>query len=144
MITADQTVSLRREIQKVKCWQKDPADPKVEYGEFTYKPVGWKKEHWYLVWGERGEEKYGHKALFEKFSYYAVVTNCEGEVQILMKTPGSKGASERRIGQFTNEFLSHLPLEGFMAKWFYLLCAQLDYNLSLWIRDLVLPKGYRI
>ena len=30
-----------------------------------------------------------------------------------------------------------------MPNWVYLLCAQLAYNLSLWIRDLVLPKGYR-
>ncbi|WP_420886057.1 transposase [Candidatus Brocadia sinica] len=31
----------------------------------------------------------------------------------------------------------------FLANRVYLLCAQLDYNLSLWIRDLVLPKPYR-
>ncbi|KAA0245227.1 MAG: hypothetical protein DYG83_04110 [Candidatus Brocadia sp. AMX2] len=45
--------------------------------------------------------------------------------------------------RFTNEFLSHLPMGKFLANRVYLLCAQLDYNLSLWIRDLVLPKPYR-
>ena len=60
-----------------------------------------------------------------------------------MEAHDERGAMERRIGQFTNEFLSHLPLGGFMANWVYLLCAQLAYNLSYWLRDLVLPKFYR-
>jgi len=54
-----------------------------------------------------------------------------------------KGAAERRIGQFSSEFLRHLPLGNFMANWVYMLCAQLAYNLSYWLRDLVLPPFYR-
>ena len=142
-ITADLTAALRREIDKVSFWQKDDENPEVEYGEVYYQPVGWRKEYRYLIRRERKEEKHGQKALFDRFSYYVVVTNLEGEVKALMKEHARRGSSEKRIGQFSNEFLSHLPLGGFMVTQVYLLCAQLAYNLSLWIRDLVLPPGYR-
>lgn len=142
-ITADLTAPLRREIDKLNFWQKDKENPEVEYGEVYYRPVRWKKEYRYLIRRERKKEKHGQKALFDRFSYYVVVTNLEGEVKDLMKEHARRGSSEKRIGQFSNEFLSHLPLGGFMANWTYLLCAQLAYNLSLWIRDLVLPPGYR-
>ena len=144
-ITADQTAALLRAINTLApdAWCQDTEDAERAYGEFTYNPVKWKKEYRYLVRREREKEKQGQKALFEKYSYYVVVTNKEGEVKALMKTHAGRGRCEKRIGQFTNEFLSHLPLKEFMANWVYLLCAQLAYNLSLWIRDLVLPKGYR-
>ena len=144
-ITADQTAALLRAINTLApdAWHQDTEDAERAYGEFTYNPVKWKKEYRYLVRREREKEKQGQKALFEKYSYYVVVTNKEGEVKALMKTHAGRGRCEKRIGQFTNEFLSHLPLKEFMANWVYLLCAQLAYNLSLWIRDLVLPKGYR-
>jgi len=144
-ITADQTAALLRAINTLApdAWCQDTEDAQIAYGEFTYNPVKWKKGCRYLVRREREKEKQGQKALFEKYSYYVVVTNKEGEVKALMKTHAGRGRCEKRIGQFTNEFLSHLPLKEFMANWVYLLCAQLAYNLSLWIRDLVLPKGYR-
>ena len=144
-ITADQTAALLRAINTLApdAWCQDTEDAEIAYGEFTYNPVKWKKGCRYLVRREREKEKQGQKALFEKYSYYVVVTNKEGEVKALMKTHAGRGRCEKRIGQFTNEFLSHLPLKEFMANWVYLLCAQLAYNLSLWIRDLVLPKGYR-
>jgi len=144
-ITADQTAALLRAINTLApdAWCQDTEDAEIAYGEFTYNPVKWKKGCRYLVRREREKEKQGQKALFEKYSYYVVVTNKEGEVKALMKTHAGRGRCEKRIGQFTNEFLSHLPLKEFMANWVYLLCAQLAYNLSLWIRDLVLPKSYR-
>jgi len=144
-ITADQTAALLRAINALApdAWQQDTEDAEIAYGEFTYNPVKWKKAYRYLVRREREKEKQGQKALFEKYSYYVVVTSRQGDVKALMKEHARRGTSERRIGQFTNEFLSHLPLGGFMANWVYVLCAQLAYNLSLWIRDLVLPKGYR-
>jgi len=144
-ITADQTAALLRAINALApdAWRQDTEDAEKAYGEFTYNPVKWKKAYRYLVRREREKEKHGQKGLFDKYSYYVVVTNKEGEVKPLMKAHASRGRCEKRIGQFTNEFLSHLPLGEFMANWVYLLCAQLAYNLSLWIRDLVLPKSYR-
>lgn len=144
-ITADQTAALLRAINALApdAWQQDTEDAERAYGEFTYNPVKWKKAYRYLVRRERQKEKHGQKGLFEKYSYYVVVTSRQGETKACMKEHARRGTSERRIGEFTNEFLSHLPLGGFMANWVYLLCAQLAYNLSLWIRDLVLPKGYR-
>lgn len=144
-ITADQTAALLRAINALApdAWQQDTEDAEIAYGEFTYNPVKWKKECRYLVRRERQKEKHKQRPLFEKYSYYVVVTNKEGEVKPLMKAHAGRGRCEKRIAQFTNEFLSHLPLGGFMANWVYLLCAQLAYNLSLWIRDLILPKGYR-
>jgi len=144
-ITADQTAALLRAINALApdAWRQDTEDAERAYGEFTYNPVKWKKTYRYLVRREREKEKHGQKGLFDKYSYYVVVTNKEGEVKPLMKAHASRGRCEKRIGQFTNEFLSHLPLGEFMANWAYLLCAQLAYNLSLWIRDLVLPKSYR-
>jgi len=50
------------------------------------------------------------------FSYYIVVTDREGEIQPLMEFHDRKGAAERRIGQFSGEFLRHLPLGNFMAN----------------------------
>ena len=144
-ITADQTAALLRAINALApdAWQQDTEDAEIAYGEFTYNPVKWKKEYRYLVRREREKENHGQKGLFEKYSYYVVVTSRQGETKALMEEHARRGTSERRIGQFSNEFLSHLPLGGFMANWVYVLCAQLAYNLSLWIRDLILPKGYR-
>lgn len=144
-ITADQTAALLRVINALApdAWQQDTENAEIAYGEFSYNPVKWKKAYRYLVRRERQKEKHGQKGLFEKYAYYVVVTSRQGETKACMKEHARRGTSERRIGQFTNEFLSHLPLGGFMANWVYVLCAQLAYNLSLWIRDLVLPKGYR-
>ena len=59
----------------------------------TGRGVG-KGEYRYLVRREREEERYGQKALLEKFSYYVVVTNHKGKVESLMKTHG--GVEEPR------------------------------------------------
>lgn len=144
-ITADQTEPLIQRVQALReeVWQKDPQDPSLAYAELFYQPVGWSKAYRYLVRRERKEQTAGQGTLFEEFSYYLVVTNREGEVKTLLDIHDKRGASEKRIGQFTREFLSHLPMGEFMANWVYLLCAQLAYNLSLWIRDLVLPPSYR-
>ena len=146
-ITADQTGPLRQQIEGLPegAWQVDREDDSLAYAEVWYQPVKWPKAYRYLVRRERKPQKTGQGVLFAPlgYSYYAVVTNRVGEVQALLTTHDQKGAAERRIGQFTNEFLRHLPLGGFMANWVYLLCAQLAYNLSLWLRDLVLPPFYR-
>lgn len=146
-ITADQTGPLLNKIEALpeNAWQRDEEDDAIEYAEVQYQPVGWPKEYRYLAKRKREKNKTGQRPLFKStaYSYYAVVTNCKGNVQALMKTHAKRGKCEKRICQFTNEFLSHLPMGEFFANWVYLLCAQLAYNLSFWIRDLVLPKPYR-
>jgi hypothetical protein len=146
-ITADQTAPLRRMIEALseKEWQKDPEDPSLGYGEFWYQPVHWPKAYRFLVRREKKEPKGGQGVLFAplEYSYYVIVTDREGERKALLEFHDRKGAAERRIGQFSNEFLRHLPLGNFMANWVYLLCAQLAYDLSYWLRDLVLPPFYR-
>jgi len=126
-------------------WKKHPKDESLSYGEVWYQPVKWAHSYRYLVRRERKTPKKGQSALFEvmSFSYYVIVTNREQDIQEVLELHDKRGMSERRIAQFTNEFLFHLPMEGFMSNWVYLLCAQLAYNLSLWIRDLVLPPFYR-
>ncbi len=145
-ITADQTGPLMRRVEDLAdpAWKTDPGDPSLAYAEVCYQPVNWPKAFRYLVRREKKEKK-AQGVLFAPlaYSYYVVVTNRAGEAQSLMEAHDQRGAMERRIGQFTNEFLSHLPLGGFMANWVYLLCAQLAYNLSYWLRDLVLPPFYR-
>jgi hypothetical protein len=146
-ITADQTAPLRQLIENVaeENWKEDVSNPGLWYGEVWYQPVGWSKPYRYLLRREKKEPKGGQGILFEPlgYKYYAVVTNRSGEVQELMEAHDRRGSAERRIGQFSTEFLSHLPLGGFMANWVYMLCAQLAYNLSYWLRDLVLPPFYR-
>jgi hypothetical protein len=144
-ITADQTGPLRRAIGALseESWTQDPKYPAISYAEVAYQPVGWPKEYRFLVRREREQEKKGQTTLFEPFSHYVVVTNRRGDVRALMESHDKRGSAEKRIGQFTNEFLSHLPMGEFLANWVYLLCAQLAYNLSLWLRDLVLPESYR-
>jgi len=146
-ITADQTAPLRQLMEKVpeKDWREAGSDSGLWYSEVWYKPVGWSKPFRYLLRREKKEPKAGQGILFEPlgYKYYAVVTNRLGDVQELMEQHDQRGSAERRIGQFSNEFMSHLPLGGFMANWVYLLCAQLAYNLSYWLRDLVLPPFYR-
>lgn len=152
-ITADQTAPLMQKVLALEedDWQVDPEDPSVAYAEVSYQPVGWPRPYRYLVRRKRekeirrkrGKEKGGQSTLFDLFSYQIVVTNRAGEIRTLLEIHDQKGTTEKRIGQFTSEFLSHLPLGEFMANWVYLLCAQLGYNLSLWIRDLVLPESYR-
>jgi hypothetical protein len=146
-ITADQTGPLMKEIESLPewAWQSDPKDPWLSYGEVWYQPVKWAHPYRYLVRREKKSEKSGQSALFEvmSYSYYVVVTNREDGIKEVLELHDKRGMSERRIAQFTNEFLFHLPMERFMSNWVYLLCAQLAYNLSLWIRDLVLPPFYR-
>jgi len=146
-ITADQTAPLRQLMGKVaeKGWKEDRSHPGLWYGEVWYQPVGWAKPYRYLLRREKKETKGGQGVLFGAlgYEYYAVVTNREGEVRELMEAHDQRGAAERRIGQFSHEFMSHLPMGGFMANWVYMLCAQLAYNLSYWLRDLVLPPFYR-
>jgi len=145
-ITADQTSPLMCRVEDLadSAWKPDPGDPSLTYAEVWYQPVNWPKAFRFLVRREK-KEKRAQEVLFAPlaYSYYVVVTNRAGEAQLLMEAHDGRGAMERRIGQFTNEFLSHLPLGGFMANWVYLLCAQLAYNLSYWLRDLVLPPFYR-
>jgi hypothetical protein len=146
-ITADQTAPLRQLIEDLaeEDWKEDHSHPGLWYGEVWYQPVGWAKPYRYLLRREKKESKGGQGVLFGAlgYEYYAVVTNREGKVQELMEVHDQRGAAERRIGQFSNEFMSHLPLGGFMANWVYMLCAQLAYNMSSWLRDLVLPPFYR-
>jgi len=146
-ITADQTGPLMKRIEALpeSAWKKDPKEASLSYGEVQYQPVKWAHPYRYLVRREKKVPKSGQSALFEvmRFSYYVIVTNREEEIQEVLKLHDKRGMSERRIAQFTNEFLFHLPMEGFMSNWVYLLCAQLAYNVSLWIRDLVLPPFYR-
>ncbi len=146
-ITADQTAALMREVEALsaKEWQEDPKDSSLAYGEFWYQPSHWPKAYRFLVRREKKEPKGGQGVLFAPlaYSYYVVVSDREGEIKSLLEFHDRKGAAERRIGQFSNEFLRHLPLGHFMANWIYLLCAQLAYNLSYWLRDLVLPPLYR-
>jgi hypothetical protein len=146
-ITADQTGALMREVGALsaKDWQEDAQDSSLAYGEFRYQPSRWPKDYRFLVRREKKEPKGGQGVLFAPlaYSYYVVVTDREGGIQTLLKFHDRKGAAERRIGQFSNEFLRHLPLGNFMANWVYMLCAQLAYNLSYWLRDLVLPPFYR-
>ena len=146
-ITADQTGPLMKRIGALpeSAWKKDPKEASLSYGEVQYQPVKWAHPYRYLVRREKKVPKSGQSALFEvmRFSYYVIVTNREEEIQEVLKLHDKRGMSERRIAQFTNEFLFHLPMEGFMSNWVYLLCAQLAYNVSLWIRDLVLPPFYR-
>ena len=146
-ITADQTAPLRQLIENLaeENWREDVSHPGFWYSEVWYKPVGWPKPYRYLLRREKKEPKGGQGILFEPlgYKYYAVVTNRVGEVQELMELHDQRGSAERRIGQFSTEFMSHLPLGGFMANWVYMLCAQLAYNMSYWLRDLVLPPFYR-
>jgi hypothetical protein len=146
-ITADQTAPLRGEVESLpeKDWEEDSQDASLAYGEFWYQPSHWPKAYRFLVRREKKEPKGGQDVLFAPlaYSYYVVVTNRAGEIKTLLESHDRKGAMERRIGQFSNEFLRHLPLGNFMANWVYLLCAQLAYNLSYWLRDLVLPSFYR-
>ena len=109
------------------------------------KPVTWAHPYRYLVRREKKAGKSGQSAFFEVMSYlyYVVVTNWEDAIKEVLELHDKRGMSEKRIAQFTNEFLFHLPMERFVSNWVYLLCAQLAYILSLWIRDLVLPPFYR-
>ncbi len=146
-ITADQTGPLMRDIEALpkKGWREDAQDSSLAYAEVRYQPVHWPKAYRFLVRREKKEPKGGQDVLFAPlaYSYYVVVTDRQGDIQTLLEFHDRKGAAERRIGQFSNEFLHHLPLGNFMANWVYMLCAQLAYNLSYWLRDLVLPPFYR-
>jgi hypothetical protein len=146
-ITADQTGPLMKQIEVLSesAWQTDPENDSLSYGELWYQPVKWAHPYRYLIRRERKPGKSGQSALFEvmSYSYYVVVANREDDIKEVLELHDKRGMTERRIAQFTNEFLFHLPMEGFMSNWAYLLCAQLAYNLSLWIRDLVLPPFYR-
>jgi len=146
-ITADQTSALMREVEALsgKDWREDPKDSSLSYGEFWYQPTQWSKAYRFLVRREKKESPGGQDVLFAPlaYSYYVVVTDRQGAIQSLLEFHDRKGGAERRIGQFSHEFLRHLPLGNFMANWVYMLCAQLAYNLSYWLRDLVLPPFYR-
>ena len=120
-ITADQTGPLRRQVESVSGtdWQEDSQDASLAYGEFRYQPSHWSKAYRFLVRREKKEPKGGQDVLFAPlaYSYYVVVTDREGEIKTLLEFHDRKGAMERRIGQFSNEFLRHLPMGNLMANW---------------------------
>jgi Transposase DDE domain group 1 len=142
-ITADQTRRLMEQVEALGDWEYDPKDPDQAYNELGYQPEDWPRPYRYLVRREVKKAKGGQVDLFPRYAYYVVATNRPGERKALLTFHNQKGTSERRIGQFTREFLSHLPLGKFMANWAYLLAAQLGYNLSMWLRDLVMPPSFR-
>lgn len=146
-ITADQTGPLMSLVYDLPdaSWQQDPKDPTLSYAEVQYQPIGWHQARRFLVRREQKENKTGQAVLFESqvYAYYGVVTNRNGDARGIMEIHDKRGSSEKRIGQFSNEFLFHLPMGAFMANWVYLLCAQLAYNISHWLRDRVLPPSYR-
>ncbi len=116
-ITADQTKPPMKMIEALpeNAWQRDTEDDTVEYAEVSYQPVGWPKAYRYLIKRKREKNTTGQRPFFESlaYSYYAVVTNRTGNVQTLTKVHAKRGTCEKRICQFTNEFLSHLPMSGF-------------------------------
>lgn len=146
-ITADQTGPLMRLVYGLpeEAWQEDTKMPCIAYAEVSYQPTNWPHPCRYAIKREPKRNKTGQTALFEKleYTYYVVVTSRAEDPRTIILTHAKRGTSEKRICQFTNEFFQHLPMGNFMANWTYLLCAQLGYNLSLWIRDLVLPESYR-
>ncbi len=146
-ITADQTGPLMGLVYDIPdaSWQQDPQDSTISYSEVRHQPVGWRQSYRYLVRREQKRNKTGQAVLFESqvYTYYVVVTNRTEDVREIMEMHDKRGSSEKRIDQFSNEFLFHLPMGAFMANWVYLLCAQLAYNISLWLLHLVLPPSYR-
>ncbi len=134
-ITADQTAPLMKQVEALpeSAWQRDSEDDSLSYGELCYQPVKWAHLYRYVVRREKKVAKSGQSALFEvmSYSYYVVVTNREEGIKEVLELHDKRAVTERRIGQFTNEFLFHLPMAGFMSNWAYLPCAQLAYNLSL-------------
>ncbi len=126
-ITADQTAPLMKQVEALpeSAWQRDSEDDSLSYGELWYQPVKWAHPYRYVVRREKKVAKSGQSALFEvmSYSYYVVVTNRKEEIKEVLKLHDKRAMTERRIGQFTNEFLFHLPMAGFMSNWVYLLCA---------------------
>jgi len=112
-------------------WREDGSNPGVWYGEVGYPSVGWSQPYRYLLRREKKEPKGGQGVLFEPlgYNYYAVVTNRSGEVQPLMEVHDKRGSTERRIGQFSAEFLSHLPIP--TGSYVPFLTYKLNYESSL-------------
>ncbi len=102
-----------------------PCAKVVEYAEVSYQPVGWPKAYRYLIKRKREKNTTGQRSFFESLAYscYAVVTNRTGNIQTLMKVHAKRGTCEKRICQFTNEFLRHLPMGGVFANW-HICCAR--------------------
>lgn len=111
-ITADQTERLLSAVNSLpeQAWCADPDRPTIEYADLWYQPTRWKKGYRFLVRREPKKEACGQGAFFTRYSYYVVATNREGEVCALMEAHDARGTSERRVGEFTREFLPHLPM----------------------------------
>jgi hypothetical protein len=121
---------------------KDERGRPYSIARISYCPMKWKKERTYII-SRRLKDLKGQKVLWEweKYKYYAYVTNHKGSVYEQFKFCVERCSLESFIKESKNGFrYDFLPCQELDANRAYLGHVQMAYNLSIWWKVLDAPS----
>lgn len=118
----------------------------IETTEFTYQPIGWKKEHRFVVIRRPiPEDPTEQLTLFSmgKYSYQIIVTNMKLTPLNTWKFYNGRASVELIIKELKGDYpLAKIPTKHFAANEAYFHILLFSYNLINWFKRLCLPKEF--
>jgi len=119
----------------------------IETTEFTYQPMGWKKEHRFVVIRRPiPEDPTEQLTLFSmgKYSYQIIVTNMKLTPLNTWKFYNGRASVELIIKELKGDYpLAKIPTKHFAANEAYFHILLFSYNLINWFKRLCLPKEFQ-
>jgi hypothetical protein len=119
----------------------------TETAEFTYQPMGWKKEYRFVsIRRPIPEDPTEQLTLFTmgKYSYQVMVTNIKLTPLNTWKFYNGRASVELVIKELKGDYpLSKIPTKHFAANETYFHILLLAYNLISWFKRLCLPKEFQ-
>src|SRR3989338_681301 len=119
----------------------------IETTEFTYQPMGWKKEHRFVVIRRPiPEDPTEQLTLFSmgKYSYQIIVTNMKLTSLNTWKFYNGRASVELIIKELKGDYpLAKIPTKHFAANEAYFHILLFSYNLINWFKRLCLPKEFQ-
>lgn len=118
----------------------------IETTELTYQPMGWKKEHRFVVIRRPiPEDPTEQLTLFSmgKYSYQIIVTNMKLTPLNTWKFYNGRASVELIIKELKGDYpLAKIPTKHFAANEAYFHILLFSYNLINWFKRLCLPKEF--
>ena len=144
VIVAKLTKPLKRKLSTLS-YQKHSSG--IETTEFTYQPMGWKKEHRFVVIRRPiPEDPTEQLILFSmgKYSYQIIVTNMKLTPLNTWKFYNGRASVELIIKELKGDYpLAKIPTKHFAANEAYFHILLFSYNLINWFKRLCLPKEFQ-
>lgn len=119
----------------------------IETAEFTYQPMGWKKEYRFVsIRRPIPEDPTEQLTLFTmgKYSYQVIVTNMKLTPLNTWKFYNGRASVELIIKELKGNYpLAKIPTKHFAANEAYFHILLFSYNLINWFKQLCLPKEFQ-